>query len=77
MSTEQVTEDLNKTYAAYYKLFKTPNGKTVLADLKARFMEGELIRKDESTETMIARAAKHDLVQQIINATNRGNENGR
>jgi hypothetical protein len=68
-NAEAITEDLNKLYAAYKKLFKSPNGKIVLADLRARFMDGQIIRKGESSEEMVARAAKHDVVQAIINIT--------
>lgn len=50
---------------AYRKLFKTPNGKIVMADMKRRWMDNKLVGATD-TET-VANAAIHDVIQTIIN----------
>jgi hypothetical protein len=62
--TDSMSE-FQKVKAAYERLFRTANGKIVLADLKQHYSEGELVVKGEAPEQTVARAAKHDLVQVI------------
>lgn len=68
---KEAPDDLKILYAAYYRLFRTANGKIVLADLRRRYMEGELRQKGEMIEDTLARAAKHDVIQAIIDASSK------
>jgi len=51
---------------AYRRLFKTPDGKVVLDDLRARFYDRSL--DSESANKMAVNVGSHKVVQHIINA---------
>ena len=66
----------NKKIAAlrvtYCRLFSTPDGKTVLNDLKENFYAVTIC--DENQLMMAAKAARHDLIQGILNMMELKNE---
>lgn len=53
---------------AYRELFKTPNGKIVLNDLKRLYMDNQLLASYDPNAAL-AKAAAHDVVQEIIKKT--------
>jgi hypothetical protein len=57
-------EEARRIREAYWRLFKTPNGKIVLEDMKRKWLEGKICLGGEDT---IRRGAEHDLIQTIIN----------
>jgi len=74
---QKLEEARKKLYAEsllYKNLFRTPDGKAVLADLKVRFMDREL--SIGSSDEIIKKAAQHDVVQFIINMVNYEVKNG-
>lgn len=61
------TEEARRVREAYVRLFKSPNGKIVLTDLKRIYMEGKICDLKNGTDAVVAKAACHDLVQMLIN----------
>lgn len=57
-------EEARRTREAYWRLFKSPNGKIVLAHMQRTWLEGKICLGGEDT---IRRGAEHDLIQTIIN----------
>lgn len=54
------------TKIAYERLFKSPNGKIVMADFRKRWLDSKVCMGGEDT---IRRGAEHDVIQTIINMT--------
>jgi hypothetical protein len=56
----------------YCRLFSTPDGKAVMNDLKKNFYAVAIC--DENQLMMAAKAARHDLIQGILNLMEEKNE---
>ena len=62
----QEKADIDPLRIAYARLFTTPDGKVVLADLRKQFYDC-LLTKSGSTELSItAKAAQHDVIAVIL-----------
>ena len=67
----EATAEQRAIKGAYEKLFKSPNGKTVLKHLKANWLDNKII--GTTPEQTTANAAVHDVIQTIINYAEKKN----
>lgn len=65
------TAEVRAIKAAYEKVFKSPNGRTVMRHMKATWLDVKVIA--DTPEHTTANAAIHDVIQTIVNLSEKQN----
>ena len=68
---ENATAESRAIKQAYEKVFKSPNGRTVMKHMKATWLDVKVI--GASPETTTANAAIHYVIQTIVNLSEKQN----